>query len=76
MSEAVESKGSNPTPENLSDFLSVQKSSYLRAIGEGEAQRDVWTISMGNEAGGWFLNHPSPLRRVPDDLIDVQIWTR
>jgi hypothetical protein len=52
MSEAVESKESNTAPETLSDFLSVQKFGYLRAIGEGETQRDVWTISMGNEAGG------------------------
>jgi len=52
--EAIESNESNPVPENLSDFLSAQRSSYLKAAGQGETQRDVWTISMGNEAGGWF----------------------
>jgi hypothetical protein len=52
MPEAVESNKSNPSPENLSDFLSAQKSGYLQAVGQGETQRDVWTISMGNEASG------------------------
>ena len=55
MSEAItKSIESNPIPEDLSDFLSAQKSGYLRAVREGETQKDVWTISMGNEAGGWF----------------------
>lgn len=54
MSEVVESNESNPAPENLSDFLSAQRSGYLKAVGQGETQRDVWTVSMGNEAGGWF----------------------
>lgn len=57
MSEAItKSIESNPIPEDLtvSDFLSAQKSGYLRAVREDETQKDVWTISMGNEAGGWF----------------------
>jgi hypothetical protein len=53
MSEAItESIESNPTPENLSDFLSAQKAGYLRAVRGGDTQKAVWTISMGNEAGG------------------------
>jgi len=54
MSEAIKSNETNPAPENLSDFLSAQKSGYLRAVREGETQKDVWTISTGNEAGGQF----------------------
>jgi len=52
MSEVVESK---PIPENLSDFLLAQKSGYLQAVEQGEEQKNSWTISMGNEAGGLYL---------------------
>jgi hypothetical protein len=51
MSEAAKPSESNSTPANLSEFLSAQKSAYLQAVGEG-THMDVWTISMGNEAGG------------------------
>jgi hypothetical protein len=51
MSEAAKPSESNSTPANLSEFLLAQKSGYLRAVGEG-THTDVWTISMGNEAGG------------------------
>jgi hypothetical protein len=51
MSEVAKPSESNLTPTNLSEFLLAQKSGYLRAVGEG-THTDVWTISMGNEAGG------------------------
>ena len=51
MSEFAKSSESNPTPTDLSEFLSAQRSAYLQAVGEGK-HMDVWTISMGNEAGG------------------------
>ncbi len=51
MSEASKPSESNSTPANLSEFLLAQKSGYLRAVGEG-THMDLWTISMGNEAGG------------------------
>jgi hypothetical protein len=52
MSEVVESRQSNRAAEDLSDFLLAQKSAYLQALDQGEAQKGLWTISMGNEAGG------------------------
>ena len=64
MSEAVKSSESNFTPGNLSTFLWAQKSGYLRAVGEGETQKDVWTISMGNEAGGLFLDLARSFTRI------------
>jgi hypothetical protein len=51
MSEVAKPSESNSTLANLSEFLSTQKSAYLQAVGEG-THMDVWTISMGNEAGG------------------------
>jgi hypothetical protein len=56
MSEAADSSRSNQTTGNLSDFLLAQKSGYLQALEQGEAQRSSWTISMGNEAGGLLFN--------------------
>jgi hypothetical protein len=55
MSEAIiKPIDSNPTLGilSVSNFLAAQRSGYLRAVREGETQKDVWTISMGNEAGG------------------------
>jgi len=54
MSEIEKPIESNFTPINITDFLLAQKTGYLRAVREGEAQKNTWTISMGNEAGGWF----------------------
>lgn len=72
MAEAIKSNETNPAPENLSDFLSAQKSGYLRAVREGETQKDVWTISTGNEAGGRFRIVFVPTDgRVPNHLIYV-----
>jgi hypothetical protein len=51
MSEAAKPSESNGTPSNISEFLLAQKSAYLRAVAEG-VHKDIWTISMGNEAGG------------------------
>ncbi|KAF8465873.1 DHH phosphoesterase [Russula ochroleuca] len=50
MSEAAKPSESNGTPSNISEFLLAQKSAYLRAVAEG-VHKDIWTISMGNEAG-------------------------
>ena len=50
MSEAGKPSETSTTA-NLSEFLLAQKSGYLRAVGEG-THKDIWTISMGNEAGG------------------------
>jgi hypothetical protein len=52
MTEDIDSSQPNQTAGNLTDFLLAQKSGYLRAVEEGEAQKNSWTISMGNEAGG------------------------
>ncbi|KAH9974336.1 hypothetical protein BGW80DRAFT_1303383, partial [Lactifluus volemus] len=51
MTEDIDSSQPNQTAGNLTDFLLAQKSGYLRAVEEGEAQKNSWTISMGNEAG-------------------------
>lgn len=51
MSEAAKESEPNLTPANISEFLSAQKSGYLRAVRDG-THTDEWTISMGNEAGG------------------------
>ena len=53
MSAAAKPSESSSSLPNLSEFLLAQKSGYLRAVGEG-THKDVWTISMGNEAGGQF----------------------
>ena len=66
MSEVIESGESKQTPENLSDFLLAQKSGYLQAVEQGEKQKNSWTISMGNEAGGLYLCS-SLYAPVPDD---------
>jgi hypothetical protein len=52
MSKAVKPSDSNSAPTNLSDFILAQKSGYLQAVGKGETEKNSWTISMGNEAGG------------------------
>ena len=52
MSEAVLSTRGSSAPTNLPEFLRAQKSGYLQAIAQGDAQNDRWTISLGNEAGG------------------------
>jgi len=54
MSDIAKPIESNSTPINFTDFLLAQKTGYLHAVGEGEAQKNAWTLSMGNEAGGWF----------------------
>jgi hypothetical protein len=73
MSEVVESRQSNRAAEDLSDFLLAQKSAYLQALDQGEAQKGSWTISMGNEAGG-LHSYDRSLHNyayVPDGLIYI-----
>lgn len=68
MSEAVVSAESSLAPSNLSEFLREQRSGYLQAKGQGDAQNDRWMISLGNEAGdldslasavayAWYATH-------------------
>ncbi len=52
MSEVVVSAVSGSVPPSLPEFLRVQKSGYLQAVGQGGARNNRWTISLGNEAGG------------------------
>ncbi|KAI9513512.1 DHH phosphoesterase [Russula earlei] len=51
MSNVVKPNEPISSPANFSHFLSEQKSGYLRAVEEGEMKKNIWTISMGNEAG-------------------------
>jgi hypothetical protein len=74
MTDAAKPGESNWTLSNLSEFLSAQKSKYLRAAGEG-AHKEVWTISMGNEAGGKSLLIPVFLINQRQST-SVQISTR
>ncbi|KAH9167039.1 DHH phosphoesterase [Lactarius sanguifluus] len=76
MSEAVVSAESSSAPSSLPEFLLVQKSGYLQALGKGDAQNDRWTISSGNEAGdldslasavayAWYATHHLGQSTVP-----------
>jgi len=68
MSETVVSTKGSSASTNLPEFLRAQKSGYLQAIGQDNAQNDRWTISLGNEAGdldslasavayAWYATH-------------------
>ena len=52
MSKAVIPAEASLASTDLPEFLRVQKSGYLQAVGQSDAQNDRWTISLGNEAGG------------------------
>jgi exopolyphosphatase len=68
MTEVTDSSQPNQTAGNLTSFLLAQKSGYLQAVEQGEAQKNSWTISMGNEAGGLhcFFNFHTITPVVPD----------
>ncbi|KAI0299380.1 hypothetical protein B0F90DRAFT_1728224 [Multifurca ochricompacta] len=66
--QSIQSSNSSPVPSNLPEFLWAQRAGYLRALEQGEVQKDLWTISMGNEAGdldslasavayAWYATH-------------------
>ncbi|KAH9000558.1 DHH phosphoesterase [Lactarius hatsudake] len=61
---------------SLPEFLRVQKSGYLQALGKGDTQNGRWTISLGNEAGdldslasavayAWYATHHLGQSTVP-----------
>ncbi|KAH9077714.1 DHH phosphoesterase [Lactarius deliciosus] len=76
MSEAIVSAESSSAPSDLPEFLRVQKSGYLQALGKSDTQNDRWTISLGNEAGdldslasavayAWYATHHLGQSTVP-----------
>ncbi|KAI9464042.1 DHH phosphoesterase [Lactarius psammicola] len=76
MSEGVVSAQSTSALSSLPEFLQVQKTGYLQTVGQGGAQNDRWTISLGNEAGdldslasavayAWYATHHLGQSTVP-----------